>query len=149
MLKPRCSRLPCRKIAVISLHGCAKSNGPESPIRNSTAPLIPPAVDFVTPTNGKRHTVSLRAEKRLVYNTKNLLGTRKRACPSEVNGVATFEDFGRKLDREIGRLRELAAKKISPATRLKAARSLRRMSDKLSQIAADIEAKVEPKADSH
>jgi vacuolar-type H+-ATPase subunit H len=63
--------------------------------------------------------------------------------------VATFEDFGRKLDREIERLRELAEKKISPATRLKAARSLRRMSDKLSQIAADIEAKVEPKADSH
>jgi len=91
----------------------------------------------------------LRAEKRLVYNTKNLLGTRKRACPSELNGVATFEDLGRKLDREIERLRELAGKKISPATRLKAARSLRRMSDKLSQIAADIEAKVEPKADSH
>jgi hypothetical protein len=63
--------------------------------------------------------------------------------------VATFEDFGRKLDREIERLRELAEKKISPATRLKAARSLRRMSDKLSQIAAHIEAKVEPKADSH
>ena len=62
--------------------------------------------------------------------------------------VPTFEDFGRKLDREIERLRELAEKKISPTTRLKAARSLRRMSEKLSRIAADIEAKVEPKADS-
>jgi vacuolar-type H+-ATPase subunit H len=62
--------------------------------------------------------------------------------------VPTFEDFGRKLDREIERLREMAEKKISPATRLKAAKSLRRMSDKLAQIAGDIEAKVGPKADS-
>jgi hypothetical protein len=62
--------------------------------------------------------------------------------------VPTFEYFGRKLDREIERLREVAEKKISPATRLKTARSLRRMSEKLAQMAADIEAKVEPKADS-
>ena len=62
--------------------------------------------------------------------------------------MSTFEDFGRKLDREIERLRELAAKKISPVARLKTAQSLRRMSEKLAQIAADIEAKVEPKTDS-
>ena len=61
--------------------------------------------------------------------------------------VPTFEDFGRKLDREIERLREMAEKKISPAARLKTAHSLRRMSEKLAQMAADIEAKVEPKAD--
>jgi vacuolar-type H+-ATPase subunit H len=62
--------------------------------------------------------------------------------------MPTFEDFGRKLDREIERLREVAQKKISPAARLKAAHSLRRMSEKLAQMAADIEAKVEPKPDS-
>ncbi len=62
--------------------------------------------------------------------------------------MSTFEDFGRKLDREIERLRELAAKKIRPAARLKTAQSLRRMSEKLARIAADIEAKVEPKTDS-
>jgi hypothetical protein len=62
--------------------------------------------------------------------------------------VAIFEDFGRKLDREIERLREVAEKKIGPATRLRTAKSLRRMSDKLAQIAADLESKVEPKADS-
>jgi hypothetical protein len=62
--------------------------------------------------------------------------------------VPTFEDIGRKLDREIGRFRELTAKKITPAARLKTAQSLRRMSEKLAQMAADIEAKVEPKADS-
>lgn len=62
--------------------------------------------------------------------------------------MSTFEDFGRKLDHEIERLRELTEKKITPAARLKTARSLRRMSEKLAQMAADIEAKVEPKADS-
>jgi hypothetical protein len=39
-------------------------------------------------------------------------------------------------------------KKITPAARLKTAQSLRKMSEKLAQMAADIEAKVEPKADS-
>jgi hypothetical protein len=62
--------------------------------------------------------------------------------------VPSFEEFGRKLDREIERLRGLAEKKISSATRLKTAQSLRRMSEKLAKIAADIEAKVGPKTDS-
>ncbi len=68
-------------------------------------------------------------------------------APSGEHGVATFEDFGRKLDREIERLRDLAENKIRPAARLKTAKSLRRMADKLAQMAADLEAKVEPKAD--
>jgi hypothetical protein len=62
--------------------------------------------------------------------------------------VPTFEEFGRKVDREIERLRDLAENKIGPAARLKTAQSLRRMSEKLARMAADIEAKVEPKADS-
>jgi len=61
--------------------------------------------------------------------------------------VATFEDFGRKLDQELDRLREAAEKRISPATRLKTAKSLRRMSEKLAKMAADLEAKVESKPD--
>jgi hypothetical protein len=61
--------------------------------------------------------------------------------------VPTFEEFGRKVDREIERLRDLAENKIRPAARLKTAQSLRRMSEKLARMAADIEAKVEPKAD--
>lgn len=63
--------------------------------------------------------------------------------------MPTFEEFGRKVDREIERLRDLAENKIRPAARLKTAQSLRRMSEKLARMAADIEAKVEPKADSH
>jgi vacuolar-type H+-ATPase subunit H len=61
--------------------------------------------------------------------------------------MATFEEFGRKLDREIERLREVAERKISPATRLKTAKSLRRMSEKLAKMAADLESKAEPKVD--
>jgi hypothetical protein len=64
------------------------------------------------------------------------------------DAMPTFEDFGRKLDREIERLRDLAEKKFTPAARLKTAQSLRKMSEKLARMAADIEAKVEPKADS-
>jgi hypothetical protein len=45
-------------------------------------------------------------------------------------------------------LRELTEKKITPAARNKTAQSLRRMSEKLAQMGADIETKVEPKADS-
>ncbi len=83
-----------------------------------------------------------------VYNTRNLLGTRSRARSGLGLTVPTFEDFGRRLDREIQRLRELTARKITPAARLKTAQSLRRISEKLAQMAADIEAKVEPRADS-
>jgi hypothetical protein len=79
---------------------------------------------------------------------KNLIGTPKRIRSGQGHSVSTFEEFGRKLDREIERLRELAEKKITPAARLKTAQSLRRMSEKLAQMAADLEAKVEPKADS-
>jgi len=61
--------------------------------------------------------------------------------------VPTFEEFGSKVHREIERLRDLAENKIRPAARLKTAQSLRRMSEKLARMAADIEAKVEPKAD--
>ena len=89
----------------------------------------------------------MRADETPVYNTEKSNWDAKTRAPMG-HQMPTFEDFGRKLDREIERLREVAQKKISPAARLKAAHSLRRMSEKLAQMAADIEAKVEPKADS-
>jgi hypothetical protein len=62
--------------------------------------------------------------------------------------MSTFEDFGRKVDDEIARLREIAEHKIVPATRRQTAKSLRRISEKLAQVAAELESKVETKADS-
>ena len=96
--------------------------------------------------------VSLRPGDSTVYNTQNCDVGREAPLARLLSGarivVSTFEDFGRKLDHEIERLREVAEKKIGPAARLKTAKSLRRMSDKLAQIAADLESKVEPKPDS-
>ena len=90
----------------------------------------------------------MRADERPVYNTEKFDRGAMQRRSERGRVVPSFEEFGRKLDREIERLRELAEKKISPATRLKTAQSLRRMSEKLAQMAADIEARVEPKADS-
>lgn len=60
--------------------------------------------------------------------------------------MTTFEDVGRKLDREVERLREIAESKITPAARAKAAKSLRSVADALARVAADLESKVAPKA---
>jgi len=58
--------------------------------------------------------------------------------------MAKFEEMGRKLDREMERLREIAEKKISPATRIKAAKALRGVSAKLSRLAEELESKSAP-----
>jgi len=55
--------------------------------------------------------------------------------------MTKFEDMGRKLDRELERLREIAQKKISPATRIKTAKVLRAVSAKLSRLAEELELK--------
>jgi hypothetical protein len=61
--------------------------------------------------------------------------------------MTTFEDIGRKLDSEVQRLREVIESEVSPATRLKAAKSLRSVAERLARVAADLESKVAPKAE--
>jgi hypothetical protein len=61
--------------------------------------------------------------------------------------MTKFEDVGRKLDRELERLRRVAESKISPATRRKAAKSLRSVSETLARVAAGLESKIEPKSE--
>jgi hypothetical protein len=61
--------------------------------------------------------------------------------------VPTFEDIGRKLDRELERLREVAEREVSPATRRKAANSIRRVSETLARVAADLDSGVAPKSE--
>jgi hypothetical protein len=56
-----------------------------------------------------------------------------------------IQDVGRKLDQELERLREIAEKKISPATRVKAAKALRSVSGRLTRLAEEIEPKSAPK----
>jgi hypothetical protein len=83
-----------------------------------------------------------------VYNTEKVaLGAKShRASQEEVLRMTKFEDVGRKIDREMKRLREVIENEVSPATRVKAAQSLRSVADKLAKLAADLESKVAPKA---
>ena len=55
--------------------------------------------------------------------------------------MPSFEQMGRTLDRELERLREVADKKVKPATRRKAAKALRSFSASLSRLAEQIESK--------
>jgi hypothetical protein len=58
--------------------------------------------------------------------------------------MTNFEEVGRKIDEEMERLRKIAEEKISPATRVKAARALRSVSEKLSRLAEEVESKSDP-----
>ena len=56
-----------------------------------------------------------------------------------------FEEMGRELDQALERLREVAEQKVSPATRVKAAKALRTVSGRLARLAEDLESKTAPK----
>ena len=55
--------------------------------------------------------------------------------------MTKFEQMGRRLDRELERLRDIAEQKISPATRAKTARVMRAVSAKLARLADELESK--------
>jgi hypothetical protein len=55
--------------------------------------------------------------------------------------VTKFEEFGRKLDQELERLRDLVEREIKPTTAKKAASGLRQVSERLAKLAEDIEAR--------
>jgi hypothetical protein len=54
--------------------------------------------------------------------------------------MPSFEQMGRKLDRELERLRNAAENKVKPTTRRQAEKALRSVSASLSRLAAQIEA---------
>lgn len=51
----------------------------------------------------------------------------------------TFEEAGKKLDREIARLKQYLDKEVKPATRRDMARILRSASQRLSKLAKDLD----------
>jgi hypothetical protein len=55
--------------------------------------------------------------------------------------MASFEEMGRMLDKEVERLRAVAKEKVKPATCEKAAKVLRGVSESLSRLAEQIESK--------
>ena len=50
-----------------------------------------------------------------------------------------FEDAGKRLDKEIARLKVYLDKEVKPTTREEMARVLRSASDRLSKLAKDLE----------
>ncbi len=55
--------------------------------------------------------------------------------------MTKFEEMGRKLDRELERLHDIAEKKISHTTRLNAAKALRKISGGLERLAEELDSK--------
>jgi len=53
----------------------------------------------------------------------------------------TFEEAGRAMDREVGKLVEMIEKKVKTSGRRDAADMLRRASEKLAKLAANLEKK--------
>ena len=62
--------------------------------------------------------------------------------------MATFEQMGRTLDKELDRLRALAEDKVKPATCERAAKVLRSVSESLSRLAEQIASKAAAKKSS-
>lgn len=54
--------------------------------------------------------------------------------------MAKFEEVGRRIDRELERLRRYLQKEVKPATQRKAARALRKASEQLADAAKELEA---------
>jgi hypothetical protein len=57
-----------------------------------------------------------------------------------------FEEIGKRLDEELTRLRKYLEEEVAPATEERTAQALRRASEKLSEAAKKIEARVAARA---
>lgn len=53
-----------------------------------------------------------------------------------------FEEFGRRLDEELGRLRRYVEEEVAPETERRGAAFLREVSDKLNEAATKLEARM-------
>ena len=56
--------------------------------------------------------------------------------------MSSFEDVGRRIDREMERLRKLLHEEVGPQTERRAANALRIVSEKLAEAAEEIEARM-------
>jgi hypothetical protein len=76
-----------------------------------------------------------------LYDSLVLYEERQRLQEYLGGEMTKFEEMGRKLDQELERLHDVAEKKISPTTRLKAGKALRKISGGLERLAEELEAK--------
>ncbi len=59
--------------------------------------------------------------------------------------MANFEDFGKRIDQELERLRIFVNRELKPTTREKASAALRKASQRLAELADEIEARLAEK----
>jgi hypothetical protein len=58
-----------------------------------------------------------------------------------------FEDFGRRIDEELARIRRYIDKEIAPETEKRTAQFLREVSEKFTQFATKLEARTAARAE--
>jgi hypothetical protein len=106
--------------------GAAKHAAKDSlPTRQAYLPLI-----------GKGQPSSLQAYNRIPIIPEMCRAIRRRGLMDK------FEEFGRKLDDEITRLRKYIDEEVGPTTEKRTAQFLREVSDKLSDAAKKLEDRV-------
>jgi hypothetical protein len=71
------------------------------------------------------------------YNTEKFL-----APAAKERTMANFEQIGRKMDKELEKLRRYLEKDLKPAAKRKAAQTLRKASKQLADAAKELEARV-------
>ena len=95
-----------------------------------------PAREAYLPMIGKGQPSSLRASDRIPIIPETRRAIRRRGLMDK------FEEFGRKLDDEITRLRKYLDEEVAPTTEKRTAQFLREVSDKLSEAAKKLEERV-------
>src|SRR5271157_4506991 len=95
-----------------------------------------PAGDAQLPMVGKGQPSSLRASDRIPIIPETRRTIRRRGPMDK------FEEFGRKLDDEITRLRKYLDQEVAPTTEKRTAQFLREVSDKLAEAAKKLEERV-------
>jgi hypothetical protein len=78
---------------------------------------------------------------RITIIAGNRSGRENRIVGRQEAAMGTLEEIGRKLDQEMERLRGLVENEIKPATEQKAASVLRQVSERLTKLAEEIEAR--------
>ena len=74
------------------------------------------------------------------YNTGNALGY------AAQEPMDKFEEFGRRLDEEINRLRKYVEEEVAPETEKRTAQFLREASEKLNEASKKLEARAAARA---
>lgn len=65
---------------------------------------------------------------------------------SRLKNINSFEDFGKRVDEELKRVKSFVKEDVAPETEKRTAQFLREVSEKLTEAAAWIEARIKARA---